>query len=326
MTSKKLSNRLTNQLIRLVGDCIAPSGIGKGRLCIITYHRILENPDPLLEIEPDITTFRWQMELLADCFNVLPLHDAIQNLSNKRLPPRAVCITFDDGYRSTHDLAHPILKELNLPATVFVTTGYLGRENMWNDRIIEAIRQMPFGKYDLSGYGLGEYIIQSVQDRQHAIQKITAKSKYFQQKARLELVKELEKISGGTFTHDQMLTSEMVYSLSQQGIEIGGHTTTHPILTKLDDEDARNEIVSGKVTLEKIIGKPVRLFAYPNGKAGMDFDNRHVKMAKEAGFSAAFTTAIESASAQHDLYQLPRCSSWDSTPLFFGLRLLKWLA
>ncbi|UUZ51382.1 hypothetical protein LP420_19160 [Massilia sp. B-10] len=81
---------------------------------MVNYHRILEAADPLLESEPDVATFRWQMELLANCFNVIPLYEAVGLIGTGRMPPRAVCITFDDGYRSVHDLALPILQELKL--------------------------------------------------------------------------------------------------------------------------------------------------------------------------------------------------------------------
>jgi peptidoglycan/xylan/chitin deacetylase (PgdA/CDA1 family) len=326
MISRNLSSRLSARLIRAVGDKIAPEGVGKGRLCIINYHRVLEAFDPLLESEPDIKTFRREMELLADCFNVLPLNAALQILATQRMPPRAVCITFDDGYRSTHDLALPILKELSLPATVFITTGYVGEGNMWNDRIIEAVRRLPCGQYDLRELALGIYTIQTLQDRKNAIRKLTENSKYLPPKARLDLTLRLESLAGGVFNNNFMLTPEMISNLATQGMEIGGHTITHPILTSLEDETARHEIAGGKHQLELITGKPVQLFAYPNGKVGMDFDERHVTMAKEAGYSAAFTTAIGAATQQQDQFQLPRCRPWDSTPFFFGLRLLSWLA
>jgi peptidoglycan/xylan/chitin deacetylase (PgdA/CDA1 family) len=123
-----------------------------------------------------------------------------------------------------------------------------------------------------------------------------------------------------------MLTPEMVINLDRQGMEIGAHTVTHPILTSLDDAAARAEIRTSKEQLEALIGKPVRLFAYPNGKVGMDFDARHVAMVREAGFDAAFTTAVGAITRTQDRYQLPRSRPWDRSPLLFGLRLLSWLA
>ena len=264
--------------------------------------------------------------MLADCFNVLPLDQAIHTLKSGRLPPRAVCITFDDGYRSIHDLALPILKELNLPATVFVTTGYVDDNNMWNDRILCAVRRLPKGLLDLNDMGLGTHHIQTIEDRVQAMHKLTEDAKYLPPKKRLELTEKLEQFAGEVHEPGQMLTRAMIQTLAQEGIELGAHTISHPILTSLDDSSAYAEIAGGKQQLEQIISKPVRLFAYPNGKAGMDFDMRHVAMAKEAGYTAAFTTALGAASKAHDPFQIPRSRPWDTTPLFFGLRLLRWLA
>jgi hypothetical protein len=89
---------------------------------------------------------------------------------------------------------------------------------------------------------------------------------------------------------------------------------------------ARAEIVENKQHLETIIGKPIRLFAYPNGKRGKDYDDRHIQMVKDAGYIAAFTTHAGAATKAHDSYQLPRGRPWDTTPFKFGARLLYWLA
>jgi peptidoglycan/xylan/chitin deacetylase (PgdA/CDA1 family) len=123
-----------------------------------------------------------------------------------------------------------------------------------------------------------------------------------------------------------MLTPENILNLQKNGIEIGAHTVTHPILTSLDDETARLEITAGKADLEEITGRPVRLFAYPNGKPGKDFDARHAAMVREAGFDAAFTTLPGPITRRHDRFGLARSRPWDKTPLMFGLRLLRWLA
>ena len=313
-------------LIRSLGDAIAPQGGGKGRLCVVNYHRILEAKDPLLESEPDVATFRWQMELLATCFNVLPLHDAIRLVHSGRMPPRAVCITFDDGYRSVHDLALPILQQFKLPATVFVTSGFVGGGNMWNDRIIEAVQNLPPGQLDLSELGLGAYSLASLGDRQETVVALIEASKYLPPNARRDLIKRLDLLMGEPRDHDLMLSAEMVVNLDRAGIEIGAHTISHPILTSLEDDSSRLEIVGGKKELEAIIGKPVRLFAYPNGKVGKDFDQRHTRMAREAGFTAAFTTSVGAVTSGQDLFQLPRSRPWDKTPFMFATRLLRWLA
>ncbi|MBC7454781.1 MAG: polysaccharide deacetylase family protein [Massilia sp.] len=312
--------------MRTIGDWSAPRRAVDRRLCIMNYHRILGSPDLLLEPEPDVATFRWQMELLADCFNVMPLYDAVHALGTERMPARALAITFDDGYRSIHDWALPILKEFGLPATVFVTTGYMEDEgSMWNDVIVEAIRRLPGTALDLSAIGLGVYSMGSAEDRKLALRNLTERSKYLPPCARLELTRTLQSLAGHTLQEELMLTSAMVRTLSSNNVEIGGHTVTHPILTRINNAAARTEIEENKQQLEAITGKPVRLFAYPNGKTDVDFDQRHVQMVSDAGYTAAFTTAAGAATRHHDRFALPRSRPWDTSPLLFAARLLLWL-
>ncbi|HWZ49695.1 MAG TPA: polysaccharide deacetylase family protein [Herbaspirillum sp.] len=329
MRAYQMPSSAMPHFIRLSGNMIASAARGNGRLCILTYHRILDAHDFSL-VKMDVETFRWQMQLLADCFNVLPLHEALQMLLLKQIPPRAVCITFDDGYRSTYDLALPILKEFGLPATVFTTTAHMDGGNMWNDRIIEAVRLLPNGPLDLRELGLDLHPIVDARNRIEIAAKLNDHAKYLLPSERTNVIDTLEKLAGELagkpVAPNLMLNREMIASLSQNGMEIGGHTVTHPILSKLDDASARSEILENKQVLERIIGKSLRLFAYPNGKVGVDYDERHVRMVEEAGYTAAFTTAIGSASQFNDIYQMPRSRPWDATPFMFGLRLLRWLA
>jgi peptidoglycan/xylan/chitin deacetylase (PgdA/CDA1 family) len=317
---------LAMRLIRGIGDGIAVPRRGAGRLCILNYHRILEAPDPMLKDEPALATFRWQMKLLADGFNVLSLQEALAALASGKLPPRAVCITFDDGYRSLHDLALPVLREFRLPATVFVTTGYVGSGNMWNERIIDSVRRLPNGPLDLSGLGLPSVTLANRDQRRQLLQDLTQRAKYLPPDERLALTGKLEQLAGGHATENLMLTPDMIRALAAGRVEIGAHTVSHPILSRLDDDAARFEIEQCKHDLEAITGSRVRYFAYPNGKPGLDFDGRHAAMAKAAGYEAAFSTAAGAASGRDDLFQLPRSSPWDATPMLYAVRLLRWLA
>ncbi|MFC5477627.1 polysaccharide deacetylase family protein [Massilia suwonensis] len=318
--------RLGAALLRAAGGLIGRFG-GQRSLAVVNYHRVLAQPDPLLDTEPDVAAFHWQMALLAECFNVMPLHEALRALDEGRLPPRTVCITFDDGYRSVHDLALPILRKFRLPATVFVTSGFLGADagNMWNDRIIHAVQSLPADTLDLSDIGLGSFALTSLEARKQSALRLIEAGKYLPPAQREHLVARLDRMSG--MHHDAlMLTPEMLVALDRNDVEIGAHTISHPILTSLDDDSARVEIVSGKRQLEALVGKPVRLFAYPNGKVGQDYDARHVEMVRQAGFFAAFTTAVGAITGDQDRFQLPRSRPWDRTPFRFGLRLLSWMA
>ena len=110
--------------------------------------------------------------------------------------------------------------------------------------------------------------------------------------------------------------------LRDEGMEIGGHTVNHPILTGLREQEARAEIVNGKRRLEEITGAPVTLFAYPNGKPGRDYGPREVELVREAGFTAAVSTIGGVANRDSDIFQLPRFNPWDRSPRRLGVRLL----
>lgn len=311
--------------IKALGNILA-AGPAANRFCIVNYHRVLPAPNPLLASEPDLATFSWQMEVLARCFHVLPLRDAVSMLdTGQALPPRAVCLTFDDGYRSIHDLAMPVLRRLGLPATVFVTSGHVDKGNMWNDRIIEAIQMLPGDLLDLGDFGLGSFSLRNLDERMTTIDTLTERSKYLPPKERDAVIERLSTMAGQSMGPELMLTRDMLLNLDRNGIDIGAHTVSHPILTSLDDATALTEIVTGKEQLEAILGKAVRLFAYPNGKVGLDFDERHVAMVREAGFDAAFTTAVGAITRDQDCFQLPRSRPWDQSPFMFGLRLLRWM-
>ena len=141
-------------MFRFVGDILSPAGVS-GKLSILIYHRALAAPDPILYDEIDGATFERHMALLAAEFNVLPLGDACTWLARGRLPARAACVTFDDGYADNEQIALPILKRFGLPATFFVSTGFSDGGIMFNDGVIEAVRRAPAGTHDLSSLGLG---------------------------------------------------------------------------------------------------------------------------------------------------------------------------
>jgi peptidoglycan/xylan/chitin deacetylase (PgdA/CDA1 family) len=326
MRSVKPIGRLSAAMIRRIGDSIAPRAKGEGRLCIVNYHRVLSAPDPLLESEPTVDTFRWQMDLLAECFNVIPLEEAVASLVKERMPPRAVAITFDDGYRSIHELALPILRERGLPATVFVTSGHMADDSsMWNDVILEAVRRLPDGQLDLRDIGLQAYRMESAEERKSSAARLTENCKYLDPAGRQTMLERLQQLVPADLRQHLMLTPEMIRDLVRQNIEIGGHTVTHPILACLDDETAFREIADNKRDLEQVTGRPVRMFAYPNGKQGVDFDQRHVEMVSAAGYHAAFTTAPGAATRHHNPFQFPRSRPWDRHPLMFATRMLRWL-
>jgi len=286
------------------------------------YHRVLEAPDPILHDEMEAATFEKHMALLGSEFNVLPLGEACTRLVLGRLPPRAACITFDDGYADNERLALPILKRHGLCATFFVSTGFSDGGVMFNDAIIESVRRAQAGTYDLSSLGLGKYALGDDPSRRRAIDAMLPRIKYRPIEERESFVERLAREMGASPPRDLMMRPAQVKRLHDEGMEIGGHTVNHPILAVLDAERARAEIVGGKRRLEEITGVPVTLFAYPNGKPGRDYGPREVALVREAGFSAAVSTIRGVAHRGSDLFQLPRFGPWDRDPRRLALRIL----
>lgn len=308
-------------MFRLAGNLLSPAG-DRGRLSILIYHRMLASPDPILRDENDAATFERHMALLAAEFNVLPLGEACERLVRGGIPARAVSITFDDGYADNERLALPILKRLGLRATFFVSTGFSDGGFMFNDGVIEAVRHAPAGTHDLSRLGLGRYNLDGSESRRMAIDALLAQIKYRPVRERGALVERLAAAMRSTLPENLMMRPPQIKRLRDEGMEIGGHTVSHPILAVLNEEEARAEIVEGKRRLEEITGAPVTLFAYPNGKPGRDYGSRDVDLVRRAGFTAAVSTTAGAASRASDFFQLPRFTPWDKSPSRFGLRLL----
>ncbi|SFU46477.1 polysaccharide deacetylase family protein [Nitrosospira multiformis] len=301
---------------------LSPGGL-RTRLSILIYHRVLPCQDPLFPEENHARSFDRQIGQLAACFNILPLDDAIQGLRNGKLPPRAACITFDDGYADNAEIALPILQKHGVPATFFVATGFLDGGRMFNDTVIELIRRAPGSTVDLESLGLGKFSIGTVPERRQAIYELLGKLKYLPSESRQSTVEAMSTLIPVDLPRNLMMTSSQVRELHNAGMEIGGHTASHPILTQMEDSAACADIANGKEALENMISAPVRFFAYPNGKPGKDYLPDHVRMVKKLGFDAAVSTAHGAARKGTDLYQLPRFTPWDQRPVRFALLMAR---
>lgn len=291
------------------------------KLSILIYHRVLPDDDPLQPGELTRDVFAWQMALLARHCVPLSLADALAHLQAGTLPERAVCVTFDDGYADNLTVALPILQARQIPATVFVSTGYLDGGRMWNDTIRESLRGLPAGTVDLTEAGLGRYAITDVTSQRGVIETIIGEVKYLSPQRRAEVLACLATQTPACPT-ELMLTTAQLLSLRDQGVELGAHTVTHPILQRLEADRAREEIVESKRELEALLGQPVRYFAYPNGQRGGDYGPQHRQMVMDAGFEAAVATDWGVSTCHTDRYQLRRFTPWDTSPTRFLARLL----
>lgn len=295
--------------------------LGSGRLSILIYHRVMPSRDPMRPDEPTVEQFDVQMRLLRRNFTPLSLLEAVDRLAQGTLPRRAVCVTFDDGYSDNEQLALPILKRYGIPASVFVSTGFLNGGRMWNDTVIESVRNHAQDTLDLTHFGLEHYSLVSIDERRDAAQRILSQIKHQEPEQRAAIV---EDISGraSDLPNDLMLTDEQVRSLAQGGVAIGAHTISHPILGSVSLDEARREISGSKEHLQEVLQQDVDIFAYPNGRPELDYRPEHRDLVQSLGFRAAVSTHWGVAARESDPYQLPRFTPWDRDELRFTLRLL----
>lgn len=294
---------------------------GRDRLLVLIFHRVLPRPDPMYASAPDRATFELYMGALAEDFRVLPLGEALRLQQDGRLPAGSAVVTFDDGFADNATEALPVLAKLGLPATFFIATGYLGDGCMFNDAVIEACRRAPEGTWVTGTPEFGDVATGGAGERPALAQRLIDGLKYADAGRRRACAAELLASAGARPPPGLMMSEAQLRALHAAGMEIGGHTRTHPILARLDEQAAREDIRAGKADLEAITGARVGLFAYPNGRPGRDFLARDARLVREAGFTAAVTTAWGYADRTTDPFQVPRVGSWGSSAWRFSARL-----
>lgn len=294
----------------------------RSKLSILIYHRVLDKTDPLRLGLPTKFEFSTQISTLAKYFNVLPLDVAVEKLKHGQLPRRAACITFDDGYADNFKIALPILKRWEVPATFFISTGFLDGGCMWNDILAESINRASKEVIDLHHFGLGLCSIKTVAEKRLILEALINAHKHNHPTQRDQEVRDFAEKMSVEIPTTFMMTSAQVRQLHAMGMSLGAHTVSHPILAALRSGEARSEISDGKAILEGITGSPVCYFAYPNGKPGEDYLSEHVDFVKRLGFLGAVSTSPGSANAHSDVFQLPRFTPWDIQPHRFLLRMM----
>ena len=297
---------ITNLLLR---------GVARGRrgLLVLTYHRVLPRPDPLLPGEVDAAAFRWQLAFLARHFQMLTLREAMDRLHNGRLRRLTAVVTFDDGYANNAEVALPIMRSLGVPGTFFVASGFLDGGRMWNDAVIESVRQAPGEVLDLSALDLGRHPLGEPAARAAVAASLLAALKYLPPDQRDERVAEISRLAAASLPGNVMMTRAQVRELHDAGMEIGGHTVNHPILREIDDAQAAEEIAGNAADIARITGVPPQSFAYPNGIPGRDFLPVHRQMVADGGYRYAVTTAWGRADTRTDPLLVPRIVLWSRT-------------
>jgi peptidoglycan/xylan/chitin deacetylase (PgdA/CDA1 family) len=210
-----------------------------------------------------------------------------------------------------------------VPATFFIATGFLNGGRMWNDSVIEAVRNARGAVLDLRQVGLDRFTLENINQRRQGAENIIASVKHRDAADREKLVEDIASIVGEPLPDDLMMSDAQVVNLRKNGMEIGAHTVNHLILRKMGDKsDAEKEIGESRRYLEALLGEAIDFFAYPNGKFDRDYSLDHRDLVESMGFRAALSTEWGVSNRATDRFQLPRFTPWDKTPLRFTGRLI----
>lgn len=308
-------------LLKTALSLASPAG-SAARLTVAVFHRVLPSVDARRPSLPDVARFDRQMQWLKHHFQMLALPEAVRMLAEGRLPARAAAITFDDGYADNVTCALPILRRHNLHATFFIATGYLDGGVMWNDMLSHSVHEASGTMLDATAVGLGMLRLEPGVPRTELVMRINAAVKHLDFDQRERAVEAIRCAAAVERPRNLMMSTSQLRELQAAGMGIGGHTVRHPILARCNDDDAWREITEGARRIHELLGKRPELFAYPNGRPQADYGPQHVRMVREAGFRAAFTTSPGAARRGDDPFQLPRFLPWDRQRGRFLLRLL----
>ena len=297
----------------LLGQALVHSRLWQRRLhtwarrqavLIVTYHRVVEQLDETLDYsQPGMVVtaegFERQLDFLMDHFDIVPLGALLrEDTTRQRARPRCV-ITFDDGWRDNYDLAFSILRRRHLPATIYLSTDFIGTDRaFWHTELIYL-----FTRTDVSrALASGPRFARLPEAVRHELQRVaTIRPLSASDLDRLiETVKVLceeEVIEDLLQTLGQMvgvsrpiipgrsffLDWDQVRAMAAAGFEIGSHGCSHRILTRLPPEVARQELVRSKAEIEDHVGATVEHFAFPNedGSAAL------LRAAARAGYRTA---------------------------------------
>jgi peptidoglycan/xylan/chitin deacetylase (PgdA/CDA1 family) len=232
-----------------------------------------------------------QLRFLRRSTNVVDLRQALTSLATGRpLPARAVAITFDDGYRDQLELASPMLERLGLPATFFLIPGVLSRTvRPWWELIAWAFTRATREVIAWEGTTVA---LRTPAERRAGLLAVIERLKRHPGAAREAAIEELTSTlaPAGDPSDDQMfLDWDGARRLVRGRLTVASHTFHHGILSQEDEPAQRRDLLLSRQQLERELGVPVDLLAYPNGRLG-DYDQTTMAAARQAGYTHAITT------------------------------------
>ncbi len=264
--------------------------------CImLLFHRIVDDKSVYLfkssAMHCQVGDFRDEIAYLKRNYNIVGMDEAVDGLrSGRGFKSPTINITFDDGYRDNYTLAYPILKEYDVPATIYLTTSLIGTDGKtWTDRIEAALlgTEKEVVRHPFLAGG-EEFPIGTKEGKRAASIKIAEALKVMPDETRKTMLDEFINklgVNQRNGSSRMMLSWDEVREMAENGITMGCHTHSHPILSKMSLPDAKTEILISKQIVEEQLKMPVRHFAYPNGRAE-DFSEDLRDYCREIGFAS----------------------------------------
>jgi peptidoglycan/xylan/chitin deacetylase (PgdA/CDA1 family) len=303
---------------------------------ILLYHRVAEthegNTPDVYSISVSPLRFAEHLSVLRRVGTPIGLDNMSDGLQTGDLPRCPIVITFDDCYADNYYLAKPLLEQYEIPATVFVVTGRMGKTFWWDElsHIIFQPKALP-ANLSLSVDGHNhEWRVQNNREgsRKRIIRFLHQQMRLISEENRQLMLKKLSEWAGvplDSLNDHRSLTEEEIKMLAAGGlIEIGAHTVTHPPLSALSVPEQKKEIVQSKADLENILGTAVASFSYPYGLK-TDFTSESIAIVREAGFERACTNVFDAVNQHSRLFELPRFWVRDWSGEEFSKRLGRWL-
>lgn len=267
-------------------------------LTVLAYHRIGERvtlagyPYDTDLVSATAADFEWQMRYVERHFKVVTFAQVAAFLDGRAdLPPRALIVTFDDGFDDNYQLAFPILKRIGIPATMFVSTGYIGQQpTFWFDRVVYLIKNSSKRQLSIDLNGAPEKLDEDIYGRYRQAIELVVALRSVADENRLDLLAEVEQQLGADLPavdpRSQPMTWEMVAEMADAGIEIGSHTVSHPNLVQLNPARLHQELSDSRLAIEQHTGQKPVVIAYPVGDR-LNFNDEVIDAVKKSGYRLA---------------------------------------
>jgi peptidoglycan/xylan/chitin deacetylase (PgdA/CDA1 family) len=247
-------------------------------LSIITYHHVADH-HPSYPYDPNVADaspaqFRRQMETLARYGTPIGIDDLIAAVGGAPLPKNPVMVTFDDGYRSCHDVALPILRAVGMRATFFIATSFVNERRLyWWERIALLLGQARRMKHPTAVITYPHRLVLDLENPQASDQLTDlVKDTYdldldrFLDELGVALGVEWSPQIEANYADGLIMTWDQIRALARAGMDVESHGRYHRVLQTLDATALENDLAGSRRDLEAQLGRPVRALAYPVGR------------------------------------------------------------